>query len=178
MSEPDPTPDQAGFLERLEGMCDSIAQSVEINLHFGRGATSLFASGVFGAAFLGLFDFWMMLFLPQDDRRPLIVFALLTMARYLAHGFLKSHQVERLPAPGYTGRPLISLILPIDEVIIKLLEPWIVMVSGLGVFLSFNRPLGLYLVLGGIMLLSYVLRIRSGKNPWLTLRRSDSPKID
>ncbi len=138
------------------GLTTCIAQSVELFLHYGRGAQSLFTGGTYGIVFLAVFEFWMVMLFPHDNPYPLPVFAaayvLLCIWHRLSAG--RKRHIDRL----YTGKPIIALVLRFEEGFAKAFEPILVFVMGCDAYRAFSRPLGLYLMLAGLMLLIYILR--------------------
>ncbi len=141
---------------RALSLSTAIAQSVELFLHYGRGADSLFTGGALGIAFLAVFEFWMVMLFPHDNPYPLPVFAAAYMLLCIWHRLSagrKTH-IDRL----YTGRPIIALVLRFEEGFAKAFEPILVFVMGCDAYRAFSRPLGLYLMLAGLMLLIYILR--------------------
>ncbi len=156
------------------GLTTCIAQSVELFLHYGRGAQSLFTGGTYGIVFLAVFEFWMVMLFPQDNPYPLPLFAAAYVAACIGH---------RVSVGGkgrvdvrYTGKPILGLVLPLDEGIIKVLEPLAVIGAGAGVYHAFSRPLGLYLMLAGAMLLPYIFRAVSQERRERAKQRSEKSR--
>jgi hypothetical protein len=175
MDDKQPERDSAFSLAKLGSLSTCIAQSLEVWLHYNRDDGSLLGSGFFGFLFLLIFQFWMVMFLPDDNHLPLPIFAAATGILCIAHrlNLRIARHLKRPRRTGlYTGRPLLAHVLAFNESVIKVIEPWLVIAAGAGVYRYGNRPLGLYLLLGGVMLLIYVIRAIVGE--WRERRAGDS----
>ncbi len=143
-----PNPDSQLVAELVEGMCRSLALSVEAFLHKG------FGSGYVGcglAAFLVMFLFAK--FFPDQDVHPLGVFAGIYGVLWLIAVFNVLirwwHGTQRVHS-RYNGRPHLCRLLPgWKEMNVKHLEALLVIFLGYGIH-HLNRALGAYLILAGV----------------------------